>query len=136
MSDRYYRKIQDPCFVAKERERGREKYHRLYKGKKSDDAKKKEALYTSLRNAKRDFHMTVSSDFELHHWNYNVTDCVILLDKRLHHKLHKTISCSIDEGIYYQDNNKLDTLEKHLEVIKQICENNNFDYTKVKVLSK
>lgn len=133
---RYFKQIQDPSFIEKERERGKNKYHRLYKGKKSNKAIIKAAKYSSLRNAKRDFQITCSSDMELHHWNYNVTNEVILLERRVHHLFHATTTLNVDEGIYYVSNQSLDTLDKHLEVIKKICSMYAFDYSKVQILRK
>lgn len=134
---RYFEKIQDPAYVEKERKRGREKYARLgYSSKKSNACKEKEKTYTSLRNARRDFNISLSSDIELHHWNYNLTDSIIALDRRLHHRLHTSISLNIDEGIYYYGSEKLDTIEKHMNVVKQICDLNGFDFSAINILTK
>jgi len=129
-------KSKDSEYMEKERLRSRDKYNRLYKGKKTEKAKLKENKYTSLRNARRDFNTTLSNDFELHHWNYNITDNVIVLDKRLHHRLHNNISFSFEEGIYYYNGQKLDSLEKHLDVIRDVCNKYDFDFSDVTVLTK
>lgn len=136
MRNSYIIKSKNPAYLESERIRCREKYKRLYKGKKTETAKTKEKLYSSLRNAKRDFDVTVSSDYELHHWNYNITNSVIMLEKRLHHRLHANITFDMSEGIYYCKNDKLDTLEKHLSVIENICNMYGFDYSNVKTLHK
>jgi hypothetical protein len=133
----YLSKIEDDAYVEKERKRGREKYVRLgYNKRKTNACSEKEKAYPSLRNARRYFNVTTSSDMELHHWNYNVTDSVILLNRRLHHRLHTSISLDLNEGIYYRESEKLDSLEKHLNVIKSVCEDNGFDFSSVVVLTK
>ena len=129
--------MKSPEFAEKERRRGREKYRRLnYATKKTSNRKQKESKYTSLRNARRDFVCNISSDTELHHWNYNITNEVIALDRRLHHRLHTNITFDVDEGIYYYNGNKLDTLEKHMNTIKIVCDENGFDFSSVYVLSR
>ena len=75
---RYIRKSKDPEFVEKEKERAREKYHRLYKGIKQDPDKKK---WISKRYNKRypeKYKAKISSQridapsgYERHHWSYN-----------------------------------------------------------------
>lgn len=133
----YLEKCKSEDFVEKERARGREKYKRLgYKDKHTNDKKKKESKYTSLRNAKRDFHSTISSSVELHHWNYNLTNSVIAMDRRLHHRLHTNITLDLEEGIYLYNNEKLDTIDKHMNVIKVVCEKEGFDYSAVSILQK
>ena len=116
--------------------RGRDKYRRLYVGYKTDAVKKKEKMYRGTRDARRQFHVSFSRDIELHHWNYNVTTSVFKLEKRLHKRLHRTISFSVDEGIYYYGSIKLDTIEKHWEVINTVCDEYGFDKTKVELLTR
>lgn len=134
--DKYMENSQDEGYMEKERARGREKYRRLgYGKKKSENSKLKAHKYTSLRNAIRDFKYS-SKGNELHHWNYNHPNNVIVLNRRLHHRLHALITLNLDLGFYFKDGVPLDTLEKHLEVIKAVCERDGFDFSKVEILSK
>lgn len=136
-SERYARKSKDPFFVESERKRGREKYHRLgYRNKRTDRSIEKEMNFPALRSAKKSLNVKLPAEIELHHWDYNNNECVIALDRRLHHRLHTFISLNIKEGIYYFKDERLDTLEKHLNVIHSVCENLGFDFNKVQVISK
>jgi len=135
--ENYLRKSEDPAFIEKERERGREKYRRLgYRNKRSDGSRLKSALYSSASHAKRDLGAKVPADLELHHWNYHLPKEVIVLPRRLHHRVHTGIKLNLTEGIYYQGDNRLDTLEKHLSFIKGRCAEFGFDFSKIQVLSK
>ena len=133
----YLEKMKSSTYVEKERQRGRDKYKRLgYSSRKTERRQKKENNFTSLRNARRDFVCNLSSDIELHHWNYNVTNEVIAMDRRLHHRLHTNITLDLNEGIYYYNGDKLDTLEKHMNIIKVVCDKDGFDFSSVNVLSR
>lgn len=67
----YYRKTEDEAFVEKERERGREKYHRLNYNERSKVLNEDKPWKNSqtYKNLSRNF--KVPKGFELHHWNYN-----------------------------------------------------------------
>lgn len=132
---RYYRKMEDASFVESERERGRKKYRE--KRYNPTAAKiQKQMRYTGLRAARRDFKVELPSTVELHHWNYTDKNHVIVLDKRLHHRLHNIIKLDIDNGYYSYDGVPLDTIDKHLDVIKSVCKRDGFDFSKVNVLSR
>jgi len=68
---RFKEKSKDPEFVKKERERSREKYHRLgYKEKqKKWDADKPWKNTSTYKNLSRKF--KTPKGIDLHHWNYN-----------------------------------------------------------------
>jgi len=137
MRANYLKKSKDPAFIEKERARGRDKYYRLgYKTRITESQRIKQKKYPSLRNAKRYFNVNISADQELHHWNYNITNEVILLDKKLHHRFHSSVSLDIDNGFYYRGEEALDTLNKHLSAIKEFCDKFDFDFSQVKVLRK
>jgi hypothetical protein len=78
----------------------------------------------------------LSPDKELHHWDYNQRFNVIALDERLHHRLHSVIDLNLDEGVYYYNGEKLDTIEKHLSVIKQVCEERGFKFSDILLIQK
>lgn len=130
---RYFAKSQDEAYMENERQRGREKYRRLGYGTKhiSADQVEKHRLYPRLKSTKKMLKATTPEGMELHHWNYNAISSVIILDRRLHHQLHSRIHLNVQEGIYYDGDVALDTVEKHLEVIRQVCDNRGFDYSKI-----
>jgi hypothetical protein len=133
----YDKKCQSPEWIEKERVRGREKYHRLeYAKKKSNRATLKEKSFKCMKDVRRDINQQISSDKELHHWDYNQRYNLILLDRRLHHRLHSVIELNIAEGVFYHNGEKLDTLEKHLAVIKQVCEDRGFRYSDIILINK
>lgn len=135
VKENYLKNSNDSNYMEKERERGREKYKRLgYRGKISETQKKKRELYPGLRNTKAIMKKPLSREFELHHWNYNLLKNVIVLQRSLHHRLHTIIDLNVEEGIYYHDGEPLDTIEKHLDVIKEICEEYGFDFHSVDVI--
>lgn len=135
VKENYLKNSNDPDYLEKERERGREKYKRLgYRGKLSDTQRKKRSLYPSLRNAKEKLKEPLSKEFELHHWNYNLLRNVIVLQRCLHHRLHTEITLNVEEGIYYYNETALDTIEKHLDVIKEVCEKYGYDFHSVNVI--
>lgn len=138
MRERYNRKSQDPEWVEKERTRGREKYRRLgYANKTSESKRVKESKFKGLRTTKRAVkNISIEDGYELHHWNYNLMHNVIVLDKRLHHRLHSVIELNMEEGIYYHKGEKLDTIEKHLKVIKNVCEERGFRYSDIILIYK
>ncbi len=134
----YDRKSQDPEWVSSERKRGREKYRRLGYGNKISESKLiKQAKYKGLRSTRHDMkNLVIQEGYELHHWNYNMMHNVIVLDKRLHHRLHSVIKLNMDEGVYYYNGDKLDTIEKHLAIVRQVCEDKGFKYSDIMIIQK
>lgn len=136
VADRYAQKIKDPAFVEAERARGRDKYRRLYVGKgKSEMQQKKAKLYPWLRGGKKGI-SNIPQGYELHHWNYNERKSLIVLERRLHHKLHAVLTFDLKRGIYIKNGQPLDTIEKHLAAVEEVCKKQGFDFSKVQVLSK
>lgn len=135
--ERYYLNIQDESFVERERERGRRKYREKGYAHNPTSAKiQKQMKYPGLRTARRDFKVELPPTVELHHWNYTDKNHVIVLDKSLHHRLHNIIKLDIDTGYYSHNEAPLDTIDKHLNIIKSVCLRDGFDFSKVKVLSR
>lgn len=130
---RYLVKSGDDEYMEKQRQRGREKYQRLGYGQKkpSDTQSEKRRLYPRLRSSKRMLKAVVPEGMELHHWNYNAISSVIVLDRRLHHRLHSRLHLNVKEGVYYDGDVALDTIEKHLDVIRQVCDSSGFDFSKI-----
>lgn len=133
VSVRYEEKSKDPAFMEKERARGRDKYERLgYRWKGTSEKQRiKRSLYPDLRGTKRITGLPKGREEELHHWNYNLNMSIIIMPRRLHHRLHAIIELNVEEGIYYYQGQPLDTLEKHLEVVKMVCEKQGYDFSKI-----
>ena len=137
MRARYSENTKDEAYMEKERARGREKYKRLdYANKHTDASLQKRERYKGIRKARVRFKFGSSDYVELHHWNYNNLDQVICLDKRLHKRIHGVMEFDLEHGYYLFNGDPLDTIEKHLEVVKTVCERDGFDFSKVKVLSR
>ena len=122
--------------LEKERERHREKYHRLnYLEKHKPTSEAKRIImdryiekYPEKTKAKslcqRIFAKTKGN--HLHHWNYNTEYAkdVIELNPKDHAKIHRFIK--YDKNTFmYRDLNEvlLDTKEKHIELINKVLSN-------------
>jgi hypothetical protein len=133
----HIRNYREPERVEKERARGREKYHRLGYGGKTPRAKEKDTKYKGLRSARQYWgsRLDIPSGMELHHWNYNLLQDVIMMPRMLHHRLHTLIRFSLDEGIYYKGTQPLNSIEKHIAIVKSVCQEYGFDFSDIQVLS-
>ena len=129
--ERALRLSTDESFIEKERARGRDKYRRLYKGQKTVRGVFKESFYPSLRNTKKRLGIDTPKEIELHHWNYNLLDSVILLPRRLHSLLHSRMELNLIEGIYYADGKALDSPSKHLDLLHTVCNEFGYDFSKI-----
>ena len=113
---RHYKLRKDPEWVNAERERGRDKYHRLgYYAAQTERNKNK--LWTKnsrYKNLRRQF--KIPKQYELHHWSYqkhNITD-VFILQISDHKRIHKILHLKDDELCFIDNNGViLDTKEKH-----------------------
>lgn len=114
-----------PEGLEKERERHRDKYHRLgYKEQQlewdKDKPWKKTTVYKSLR---ANFYKDLDRDFELHHWNYNedYLKDVFILNIKDHKNLHNHLTLNVEKRIFYlEDGTYLETKEKHKAFIEQL----------------
>lgn len=127
---------QNPEWVEKEKERSREKYHRLnYKEKHKPTPEQKKAIieryksrYPEKYKAKNISQCITpqTKGNELHHWNYNIEFAkdVIELSSSDHAKIHRFIKYDQKTFMYKDLNgNLLDTREKHEEIINKVLEN-------------
>jgi len=119
----YLIKSQDEDWMEQERERGREKYHRLgYLNSPWNERKKTlfwvGTAYQGLRK-KMSQKIKILSSEEIHHWNYHLLEDFFILDKRIHSQIHKLISVNEVTGLFSVNNvgDVLDTKEKHLNFI-------------------
>jgi len=125
---RYNLLIKNTEFKESEQARGRDKYRRLYKGIKQDPAKKKEVMarYVNLYPEKavsRNLSQHLKKPgFEKHHWSYRVehTNDIIWMVTKDHAKAHRFIVYDQEQMMYrsYNDNELLDTKEKHQQFIE------------------
>lgn len=112
-------------FIEKERERGREKYHRLgyvNNKPKEENFKKSHAKYKKLnpeklacRNLK--YRTPIETGTQRHHWSYNFEHRrdVIILTTSNHATIHRFLKYDKKNKMYTDlSGNLLDTKEKHL----------------------
>lgn len=114
-----------PEGLEKERQRHRDKYHRLgYKEQQKiwneGQPWKNSSVYKGLR---RNYYKKLERNFELHHWNYNdeYLKDVFILDIKDHKNLHNNLHLDLEKRIFYsEDGTYLDTKEKHENYINKL----------------
>lgn len=100
--ERYSGKMVSPEFRESERKRNRERYYRLYKGKKVDSKVRRNSTlnYNQKFPEKRIAHLIVRSKLNspapgnhYHHWSYNLNDAVDVIEipKETHYLIHRFI---------------------------------------------
>lgn len=120
----------DEAYMERLRAREREKARKLgYRYVNTLRGSVKNTLFPTIRQTKKRLGIQCPRNIELHHWNYNLQDSVILLPIRLHKRLHSKMTLNIMEGIYYQGDKPLDTVEKHLEVLRSVCDEFGYDFS-------
>ena len=131
--EKYPRK--NPKWVEKEKNRSREKYHRLkYKEKHKLDinTRRKMRLNYIIKYPEKYKASIISQRLprskgkELHHWNYNIEFAkdIIELEKYVHYLIHRFLKYNNELYIYETlIGEKLNTKEKHLKYIKKIMKN-------------
>jgi hypothetical protein len=128
VSNRYHEKLKgDPAFVFLERKRGRDKYHRLYKGKYNNkelakiQSKRQKKMYPEKKSATIASQRIAPKGFNAHHWSYrpeNAKD-VIILNVKDHNILHRYLKYYQPQMCYKTLGGELlDTRDKHVEIIK------------------
>lgn len=122
---RHYDKyLNDPSFIESERERGREKYHRLgycEKQKENDKDKpwKQDSFYKGLHK-KLKTRGLLSEDENAHHWNYNKLNDFFILSKSDHRFIHTKMKVDM-ESFLFKDNdsgNVLFNVEDHMDLLE------------------
>lgn len=113
-------------FIEKERKRGRQKYHLLYKGTgKADNERvkryKQKFPEKALALSKSAYLLKPFDGAERHHWSYNIEHAkdVIWLTKKDHMKAHRFIVYDQERFMYrrFDTNILLDTKKSHVEFI-------------------
>ena len=104
-------------FCEKEKLRAKEKYQRLnYKIKNiKSDIYRTSAYKNQYRNLK------LSNEENAHHWNYNLIDDIIILNKKFHRFIHRYLILN-EVNLMFEtiESNLLDTKEKHLDYIEKL----------------
>lgn len=113
----------NPEWCEKERLRHIEKYHRLnYREKEIEFEKLKPYKNGKYKNLSRD--LKLSSEENSHHWNYNLINDVIILNKKIHRFIHRHLVLDNETLIFSTtDGHILDSKEKHLAFIEKIMIN-------------
>lgn len=117
MHNQHIRNMADPERAEKERERSRDKYHRLYSGKKN-----KKMAHPETRNI-REYFKRRGYDLagkELHHWDYNQIHDVFILTRSEHARLHKQMTFDPDSKQFIYNGGLLTTRAAHEQAINQI----------------
>lgn len=105
-------------FMEKERLRCRIKYHK-YKYKSNSD-KLNQNLLKNCRKVFLSKGFLIDKDEELHHWNYNKPYSCFILKRKHHARLHQIINLDEDKVYFRFNNNILDSVEKHIDVLNKI----------------
>lgn len=116
----YYRKSSDSNFVEKERERGRDKYHRLNYKERSKVLNKNKPWKNNPTYKGLHKKFKIPKGFELHHWNYNndFLEDVIVLKTKQHRQAHTHLELDLKLLMFKtKDDVMLDTKEKHIEFL-------------------
>ncbi len=111
---------ENPEFCEKERIRSKEKYHRLKYGKRQYEINQsKSYINGQYRNLSRKLKLT--SEENVHHWNYNFIDDIIILNRMFHRFLHRYLRLDKYTLIFSTKNGQiLDSKEKHLQYVEEI----------------
>lgn len=114
----------DPEWCEKEKARSKEKYYRLNYREQQYILNKsktyKNAFYKGL-NKKLKLKGLLTENENLHHWNYNLLEEVIILDKSIHRKIHTHITLDKDSLMFKtKDGILLDTIKKHIDFLKDV----------------
>lgn len=122
--------------MEKERARGREKNHRLYKGALFRYKTRKD--FPDASNSRRAIKIRGynTDGKEVHHWNYNKPHSVILLSPKAHHRIHRHIIVSREDKFCYTlDGRCLDTEEKTIEYYKKVLGNYDDIHEKLEIIN-
>jgi hypothetical protein len=138
---RHHELCQDENYVWSERERGRDKYHRLeYREKYRPDFEgRKKAIETyndkfpeKLRARSLSGSIKVAKGIHKHHWSYKTeySKDIIEIDEKEHALLHRYLIYSQEEMLYrvaidmkpFKKNELLDSKEKHLRFYNLITQ--------------
>lgn len=109
----------NPEWVLRERERTRDKFHRLGYNSRSRSDKNK-SNKSILLNLSRDY--PLSEGFEYHHWNYLYPYDVFVLSRSEHKRVHSGLKFNETLQIFElkSDGRALSSIKLHLDYIESI----------------
>ena len=113
----------NPEWCEKERLRAKEKYYRLNYRERQYNLNQ---LSPYKNNTYKQLHkkLKISDDENVHHWNYNLMDEVIILDKRFHRFIHRYLFLDKDALCFTTlDGRLLNTRKAHdayCEALKEL----------------
>lgn len=116
----YYRKSKSNDFIEKERERGREKYHRLNYKERSKELNKNKPWKNSSKYKGLSRKFKVPKGFELHHWSYNDEhlEDVIIMKIKEHRQSHVLLKLDVELRKFRTlDNEILNTKKEHINYL-------------------
>lgn len=122
--DNYLKNSQSEEYMNKERNRGRDKYHRLnYVRKKSRTMQLTD--HNGARNISSKLqHIGVNlENKECHHWNYNFPKSVFVMSRMAHKRIHKHLSLDMNSGVMtFDDGTEILTPDQAMVIYKKIFE--------------
>ena len=125
----------DPKWVDKQRERGRDKYHRLgYKDKHKPNPEKKKTIIENYKNKYPEKYLAKNKSQrlpckkgnQLHHWSYNEEHYkdIIELSVSDHALLHRNMIYDQERMMYRNtDGILLDAKQSHIDLLLEIKKN-------------
>jgi hypothetical protein len=118
----YYLNRQNEDWIEKEKERAKEKYHRLNYKESNEKRKLKYPWLNDWRYKTIRRKIQADENIQLHHWSYfpeHVYD-VIFLTKQQHRRVHTKLKIDVDKRCFIGiDNEVLDTKEKHIDYLNK-----------------
>lgn len=123
---RYEVLIKNDNWVEKERQRHREKFHRLnYKDKFKKKSYHSISKYSNMNRSLKRIGIDMNGK-EAHHWNYNLINSIFIMGIRNHKLIHKYIyEDENDKCCYTNDGIKLETVEQSKQLFDSILERHN-----------
>lgn len=125
----------NPEWLEKERERGREKYHRLgskkptYEQKKGQIRRYRQKYPEKFMASKyTEIFLTKVPGFNLHHWSYNQEDWLDIIELTIkdHNFYHRFLFYDQESMMFKNsDGELLNTKQKHLDYLTKLNQNNN-----------
>jgi hypothetical protein len=126
--ERYVELSKNKEWFSKEKERTRQKYHRLYKGVIKKRSNTKNVNYKNNYPEKRSAQLKCSKIKSIngnnHHWSYNKEHWLDVIDltKEDHYLLHRHIIYDQERMMYRRVDNGvlLDTKNSHIDLLKEL----------------
>ena len=121
MHMQHLRKSQDEKWIEAERRRGRDKYSRLYAGKKVMAHPETRGVRKHLKSQGIDL-----AGKEIHHWNYADLYNVFLLTPSEHKRVHLKIKFDKETKLFRYKGRLIETRDEHQRVIDEILSTPNY----------